>query len=192
MRRLFSGLRKDVWFFALLAIGLMSGISATFREWLSTFHPQAAAYSRVFQASLWTCFFLAMTALVIRQRAYIVGLEFRLDRSDATKNENKKLHDTFAALAREGEALADELRRGLRDYGLWLQKREQWRTRTSESMDKAGWLVDATDFRHAGEKDLKVAPGTVTNDKIFFELYRDQLSGNRNKLAEIVARRLPS
>jgi hypothetical protein len=102
------------------------------------------------------------------------------------------LHDLFADLSREGETLAAELRSGMREFGPWLQKRREWRERVSKMIEDSGWPADAADFRHAGEKDLKAGPGAVMNDRVlFFELYRDQLSGNRNKLAEIVARRLP-
>jgi hypothetical protein len=190
MRKILAGLRKDLWFVILVVVGLMSGITAIFREGLATFYPTAFNSSRVFQLCLWTCFFVSMTALVFRQRATIVNLESRLDQSDAQKAENKRLNSLFADLSKEGEALADELRRGMLHFGPWLQKREKWKQRTSKNIEDAGWPVDAADFRHSGEKDLKVGPGTVMNDGILFELYRDQLSGCRKKLAEIVARRL--
>src|SRR5258708_28850836 len=37
-----AGFRKDIWHWLLVAVGLMSGIAATFREWLSIFYPRAA------------------------------------------------------------------------------------------------------------------------------------------------------
>lgn len=189
MQTFLAALRKDFWLALAMAVGLMSGITSIFREWLSVFHPNATDAGRVFNACLWTCFVISCVFVVARQRSAIMGLEREADRSEAIKNENKRRHEVIADVMREGEALAEELRRGVREYGLWLNRRRLWVDRGSQALAEMGLPTEAAAFRQALEAtpDMKgmVSPGYMQT------FYEQQLSNCRTKLADIVARRLP-
>jgi hypothetical protein len=134
-----------------------------------------------------------MIALVIRQRVAIVGLESRLDQSDAEKAEKKKLHDLFGKFMAEGENLAKELKNAHgHAFGPWLRKRQIWAEQVVQTLDNMNLQTEAASFRHAGEKDPLVGPGIVPDDRYWYRLYQDQLTGYRNKIQEIVTRRLPN
>jgi hypothetical protein len=169
----------------------MSGITAIFREWLATFYPTAVEPRRVFQACLWTCFFLAAIVLVIRQQLVIIGLEGRIDQSGAIKAESKRRHGVFGKFMEEGEALAKELREihGEQFQG-WEKQRKVWREQVCATLTEMGVSTEAAAFRHAGERDPKPAPGTVIDDRYLHKLYGEQLEGNRGELKAIVQRLL--
>jgi hypothetical protein len=123
MRDWWAGLWKDTWLGVAVLVGLMSGIASILREWLAIFHPSIASAGPVFRASLWTCFVISCGVVVARQRSAIVQHERREHKSSETEMESRRLHDLFGGFMREGEALADELRRGVQHYGIWLKKR---------------------------------------------------------------------
>lgn len=123
--------------------------------------------------------------------ASVQTLANQADQSEAIKKENKRLHDLFGELMDEGEALANELRRGMRDFGGWLQKRRGWAERVSTTLVEMNLPTEAAAFRHSGEKDARPTPGTVIDDKYLYQLYSEQLNGYRTRLQEIVTRRLP-
>jgi len=88
-----AGFRKDVWHWLLVAVGLMSGIAATFREWLSIFYPRAAGGGKLFGACAITCFLLAAILVFARQRSTIASLEEAQKRD----RENKAEADAYTA-----------------------------------------------------------------------------------------------
>lgn len=192
MRGWRNGLRKDAWLWAVIAVGLMSGVTSSFREWISLFYPHAVNSGKLFDACLHTCLFLAAIVVVVRQRLTIASLESKADQSAVDKAEAKRLHDLFGEFMSEGESLACELRQGIGNYGLWLAKRNDWIARVSQTLVKMNLPTEAATFRHAGEKDFIPPPGTVFDKKHQFEFYMSQLAGSRTELQEIVKRRLPS
>jgi hypothetical protein len=118
--------------------------------------------------------------------------ESKAEDKAATQQEKKRLHDLFGGFMKEGESLADELRRGMQSYGPWLQKRREWVERVSQALTDMGLPTEAAGFRQAGEKDRPIfPPGTVESPRLYYDLYSSQLTGYRTKLQEIVSRRLP-
>jgi hypothetical protein len=118
--------------------------------------------------------------------------ESKADDDAATKRENKRLHDLFGEFMVEGELLTKELGRTHGDkFGAWLQKRRTWEEKICQTLIEMSLSTEAAAFRHAGEKDPKVAPGTVVDDRYWYQLYGEQINGCRTKLQDIVMRRLP-
>jgi hypothetical protein len=108
----------------------------------------------------------------------------------SSKREQDKLQNLFGKLLSEGEALADELRRGVQNYAPWLEKRKKWVADVSQALTDINLPTEATGFRQAGEKDLPIfPPGTAISPRLYYDLYNDQLTGYRTKLQEIVGRR---
>jgi hypothetical protein len=191
MTTLWSGLRKDAWSLVLLAIGLMSGIAAIFREWLSVFVPRIADSGRLFNACLITCFFLATLLVIFRQRMTIVGLENAANQSESKKANSVQQHALFGTLMTEGEGLAKELKRTHGDaFGPWLIKRRNWIDQVALALTDMHFPTEASAFRQAGEKDPDTKPGVIVNDHYWYDFYNGQLTGYRTKLQEIVTRRL--
>ena len=110
----------------------------------------------------------------------------------ATNRENKRLHDLFGGFMEEAEALAKTLKETHGDkFGAWVQQRRIWRERVNETLIQMGFSTEAAAFRHAGEVEPKLAPGTVMDDRYWYQLHSEQLNGSRNELKDIVKRRLP-
>jgi hypothetical protein len=192
-----TGFRKDIWLWLLVAAGLMSGIAATFREWVSIFYPRAGDASRLFAACAITCFFVAALLVFVRQRSTIAALEDAQKRDRNNKAEAQRLHGVFGDFMTEGETLATELRRGLPHhegsplFGRWLQKRQDWIQRSSESLRDIGLPDEAAAFRHAVEGDPDINQLAGPNQSVYwYRFYGGQLDKCRGKLADIVARRL--
>src|ERR1035438_2076298 len=195
MNRRWAGLRKDVWLWLLVAVGLMSGIAATLREWMTIFYPRAADAARLFGACAITCFLVAAVLVFARQRSTIASLEDAQKRDRDNKAEAQRLHGVFGDLMTEGEALAIELRRGLPHhegqpvFGPWLQKRQDWVQHTSESLRDIGLPDEAAAFRHAVEGDPDINQLQGPNQSVYlYRFYGGQLDRSREKLADIVAR----
>jgi hypothetical protein len=191
-----AGFRKDIWLWLLVAVGLMSGIAATFREWLSIFYPRAADTGRLFGACAITSFLLAAVLVFARQRSTIASLEDAQKRDTENKAAVRRLHGVFGDFMTEGEALAVELRRGLPQhegspvFGSWLQKRQRWVQRASESLCDVGLPDEAAAFRHAVEGDPDINQLVGPNQSVYwYRFYSGQLDKCREKLADIVARR---
>jgi hypothetical protein len=118
----------------------------------------------------------------------------------ATRNaEAQRLHAVLGDLMTQGEAFASELRRGLPHheglpvFGPWLQRRQEWIQRTSESLSDIGLPDEAAAFRHAveGDADINQLRGSRQSQSIYWHrFYGSQLDKCREKLADIVARRL--
>jgi hypothetical protein len=107
--------------------------------------------------------------------------------------EARRLHGAFGEFMSEGEELAAEFRRGMQEYGPWLQKRRDWVLRVSKALDEINLKTEASAFRHAGEKDREpVAPGTTPHPGWQFKFYMEQLNGYRKELEAIVKRSLPA
>jgi len=109
------------------------------------------------------------------------------------KEELARLHERFGMYMTEGEHLAHEHRQGIREhgYGVWLQKRGQWVARVSEAITALGLPDEAAAFRHAGEADPDASQLVGPNQSLYwFKFYNGQLDEWREKLADIVARRL--
>jgi hypothetical protein len=183
----------------LVAAGLMSGIAATLREWVSIFYPRAGGAGRLFWACALTCFLVAAVIVFARQRSTIASLEDAQERDRNNKAEAQRLHGVFGDFMIEGEALAGELRRGLPHhqgspmYGPWLQKRQDWIQRASASLRDIGLPDEAAAFRHAveGDPDIHQLVGSNQSRSIYwYRFYAGQLDKCREKLADIVARRL--
>ena len=189
--RFWEELWKDVWLGVAVTVGLMSGIASIFREWLSVFHPAAVSSSRLFYASLWTCFVISCGIVIARQRIAIVALEDDTRRLRDGRVDTERLHNLFGGFMDEGAALALELRRGMEIYGPWLAKRNDWIMRVSKTLTDMNLPTEAAAFRHAGEKDFIPPPGTVFDRKHQFQLYMEQLTGCRTELQKIVQRRVP-
>jgi hypothetical protein len=102
--------------------------------------------------------------------ASVQTLENQANQSVAVQRENKRLHDLFGAFMNEGEALADELRRGVRDFAPCLEKRRNWVERVSQSLVDMNLPTEAAAFRHSGEVEARPAPGTVIDDKYLYQL----------------------
>ncbi len=192
-----AGFRKDLWLWLFVAVGLMSGITAIFREWLSVFHPTAADAGRVFNASVITCFFLAAVLVFFRQRSTIASLGDSEKRDRENKADARRLHDVFGDFMTEGEALAGELRQGLPYhegapvFGPWLQRRQEWVRRASDSLRDMGLPDDAAAFRHAVEGDPDINQLVGPNQSVYwYRFYGGQLDKCREKLADVVARRV--
>jgi len=187
MRELLGGLRKDLCFTILLAIGLMSGVTATFREWLITFHPKAAEYSRVFQASLWTCCFLAMTILVIRQRLAIVGLENQCAQFAASEIETEKVRQQFAEIMTSGRNLSDGLGRCQPEqFGIWDGGLDTWVETVKSFLSEHGYHTEAIEFERAKEGAEPVIGAMDFRNKK--ERRKRILKAYENKLEEISQR----
>jgi hypothetical protein len=175
----------------------MSGITSIFREWLSVFHPTAADAGRVFNACVITCFFLAAVLVFARQRSTIASHEDAQNRDRENRAEARRLHGVFGDFMTEGEALAIELRRGLPYhegspvFGPWLEKRQEWVRRASESLRDIGLPDEAAAFRHAVEGDPDINQLVGPNQSVYwYRFHSGQLDKCREKLADIVARRL--
>jgi len=111
--------------------------------------------------------------------------------------EAQRLHGVFGDFMTQGEALAIELRRGLPHheglpvFGPWLQKRQEWIQRVSESLRDTGLPDEAAAFRHAAEGDPDINQLVGPNQSVYwYRFYSGQLDKCREKLADIVARRL--
>jgi hypothetical protein len=189
-----AGFPKDILLWLLVTVGLMSGITSTFREWVSVFHPGAADAGRLFYACVITCFFIAAVSVFARQRSTIASLENAQKRDRENKAKARRLHGVFGDFMTEGEALATELRRGLphpAEFGPWLQNRREWIQRASESLIAIGLPDEAAAFRHAVEGDPDINQLVGPNQSIYwYRFYGGQLDKCREKLADIVARRL--
>jgi hypothetical protein len=118
-------------------------------------------------------------------------------RADRVRLSNKedlaRLHERFRVYMTEGEELTREHRRGIREhgYGPWLEKRRQLVERVSEAITGLGLPDEAAAFRHAGEADPDVSQLVGPNQSLYwFRFYNGQLDRWREKLADIVARRL--
>ena len=175
----------------------MSGTAATFREWLSIFHPRAADAGKLFDACAITCFLLAAIVVFARQRSTIVSLEDGQKRDRENRAAARRLHGVFGDFMTEGEALAIELRRGLPHhqgspvFGPWLQKRQEWTQRVGESLRGMGLPDEAAALRHALEGDPDINQLVGPNQSVYwYRFYSGQLDKCREKLADIVARRL--
>jgi hypothetical protein len=100
------------------------------------------------------------------------------------------LHERFAGYMNRGEALAAQMRRGMRDYGAWLQQRREWVEEVSSALSAEGLPTEAAAFRHAGEGDPDINLLAGPNQAAYwYRFYMGQLDKWREKLAEIVARR---
>lgn len=134
---------------------------------------------------------LSYILLVAVVAGYLVWRTEHVHRHD--KGELARLHEEFGIYMTEGENIARELRKGIRQdqYGPWLQKRGQWVARVSEAITALGLPDEAAAFRHAGERDADATQIFGPNQALYFiKLYMGQLDGWREKLADIVARRL--
>jgi hypothetical protein len=183
-----AGFRKDIWRWLLVAVGLMSGIAATFREWLSVFYPRAADAGKLFDACLITCFLLATVSCFRPATLYHCCLEDAQNLDRKNKAEARRLHSVFGDFMAGGEALAIELRRGLPYhegspvYGPWLQKRQEWVQRASESLSNIGLPDEAAAFRHAVEGDPDVNQLVGPNQSVYwYRFYSGQLDKCREK-----------
>jgi len=175
----------------------MSGIAATLREWFSVFHPSAADSSRLFNACAITCLFIAAVIVFFRQRSAITSLEDAQKRDRNNKAEAQRLHVVFGDFMAQGEGLARELRQGLprhqgvEQYNLWVQKRGEWVQRVSDALRDIGLPDEASAFRHAVEGDPDITQLLGPNQSVYWRrFYNGQLDNCRQKLADIVARRL--
>ena len=100
-------------------------------------------------------------------------------------------HMAFGEFMGEGEGLARDLRAGMRDYGVWLQKRRLWVERVSDYLTNLGLPDEAAAFRHAGESDPDPAQLVGPNQALYWHrFYGGQLDEYREKLSDIIARRL--
>jgi hypothetical protein len=190
MRDWWAGLWKDAWLAGALSVGLMSGIASIFREWLTISHPGTSNTGHVFDTTLRLCFAIACGVVIVRQRSTIVLLERRERQASDTKTESLRLHEQFGNLMNEGEALADELRRGVQHIGRWLKKRSDWISQVSKALTDAGWPTDAAAFRQAVEMAPEIKGVGVVDHRYSQQFYGQQLDNCRTKLAEIVARKL--
>jgi hypothetical protein len=121
----------------------------------------------------------------------INNLEARAETAETAlkdKSTRYQVRLKFADLMREGEVLADELRRGLPQFGGWLEKRRDWIGRTNQALIDAEFPTDAADFRHAAEftPDIK----GIANDAYWHRFYGEQLESSRTRLREIISRRV--
>ena len=153
--------------------------------------------SRLFNACAITCFFLAAVLVFARQRSSIDSLEDAQKRDRENKAEARRLHGVFGDFMTEGEALAVELRRGLpyhqgeQVFGPWLEKRRLWVQRASDSLRDVGLPDEAAAFRHAAEGDADINQLVGPNQSVYwYRFYGGQLDKCREKLADVVARRL--
>jgi len=115
----------------------------------------------------------------------------------ARNAEAQRLHAVFGDFMTQGEALAIELRRGLPHheglpvFGPWLQRRQDWIQRTSELIRDMGLPDEAAAFRHAVEGDPDINQLVGPNQSVYwYRFYTGQLDKGREKLADIVSRRL--
>ena len=134
---------------------------------------------------------LVYVLLVVFLAGYLVWRADHVRLSN--KNELARLHERFSLYMTEGEQLAHEHRQGIREhgYGGWLQKRGQWVERVSEAITALGLPDEAAAFRHAGEADPDANQLVGPNQSLYwFKFYNGQLDKWREKLADIVARRL--
>ena len=110
----------------------------------------------------------------------------------ATNRRNAELHDLFGALMEEGEALAQTLKETHgNEFPAWAQKRRVWIEGVNQTLVQMGFSTEAAAFRQAGEIEPIPAPGTIMDDRYYYRLYNEQLTGSRNELKDIVRRRLP-
>lgn len=122
----------------------------------------------------------------------ISDLEKRAQVAEAAlehKNNQQQLGTEFVLLMSEGEVLADELRRGLPQFGGWLQKRRIWRDRVNQALIDAGLPTEAASFRHCSEPVSRPVPaGTRMSDPFLQSLYGEELTRSRAKIQEIAER----
>ncbi len=183
-----SGLRTDLWLTVAIAVGLMSGIASLVREWFSLFHPQAVKSGHLFDACVVTSFFVAVIIVFARQRSTITSLEAMVD----ANKEIQKRRVELGKYLTEGEQLVDEWRRGLREYGQWLQKGRDWVQRVSDFFVNIGFPDDAAAFRHGWESDPDINELRGPDQDVYWhKFYGSKIDRCRIKLAEIAARRLP-
>lgn len=71
----------DTWYIVAVWVGLMSGLTAIFREWIEVFLPEIQR-SALFNACAVTCFVLSCGFLVWKQRRIMREMERKMDRPD--------------------------------------------------------------------------------------------------------------
>jgi len=184
-----AGLQRDIWLTIGIAVGLMSGIASIIREWISIFYPQAINTGRLFNACLITCFFAAVLLVFQRQCSTIVSLQQELESNRKAKERVLQLRVDFGDYLADGERLTAEWRAGMRDYGVWLQRRGEWVQRVSDLLMNIGLPDEAAAFRHAGEGDPDIDQLQGPNQAVYWHrFYGGQLDRYRAKLAEIASR----
>ena len=87
----------------------------------------------------------------------------------------------------EGAELAGKLN-GLSHFTEWTKEMENCINRTAQALVDAGFPTEAAAFRHA--KDVPFQLGGVSNTHFQKAFYHHQLNSSREKLEEVVQRKI--
>ena len=104
-----SGLRKNVWLWIAITIGLMSGITSIVREGIAMFRPSAVPPGRLFFTCLWISFLTAAIYVLVAQQHRIADLENQLHTLNSSKDDLESVRLEVAGLMQVGNALTIDL-----------------------------------------------------------------------------------
>jgi hypothetical protein len=177
-----------------LVFGLLLGLITNVAVW--RFVPNAmtpATLLRILIIFVLSYLFAYAMSFVINLVHAPVSLESALQTQEQTiqdKTRGKKVQARFAVLMQEGEKLSVELMKN--EFGPWLIERREWAKRVGQALVDIDLLTDAEAFRHSGELQPPYrGPGVVADTVYWRQFYGNGLKAYRDKLQEIVQRKLP-
>jgi hypothetical protein len=113
------------------------------------------------------------------------------DQTEATKTENKRLHELFGTLAEKGRDVLRELAGCSMDtqFAMWEIQFNQWKEVVEKEIINLGFRTDAVEFLRSG--DAAEPMKGVVDPRVIREYKGRVLEKHQDNLAAFVLRRLP-